>query len=65
VENKRPVHSAMTSLQLVIQVSCLRSERDSQLLVVTRRFLFDERAVGFEVFMAVTMKNAVFWDVAP
>jgi hypothetical protein len=21
--------------------------------------------VGFEVFMAVTMKNAVFWDVAP
>jgi hypothetical protein len=23
-------------------------------------FLF----VGFEVFMAVTMKNAVFWDVA-
>jgi hypothetical protein len=21
--------------------------------------------VGFEVFTAVTMKNAVFWDVAP
>jgi hypothetical protein len=21
--------------------------------------------VGFEVFMAVTMKNAIFWDVGP
>jgi hypothetical protein len=21
--------------------------------------------IGFEVFMAVTMKNAIFWDVAP
>jgi hypothetical protein len=25
----------------------------------------DSHVVGFEVFMVVTMKNVVFWDVAP
>jgi hypothetical protein len=27
--------------------------------------LISEESIGFEVFTAVTMKNAVFWDVSP
>jgi hypothetical protein len=33
--------------------------------VVKERFLNIIDFVRFEVFTAVTMKNAVFWDVAP
>jgi hypothetical protein len=32
---------------------------------IQRKRSQESNSVGFEVFTAVTMKNAVFWDVAP